>query len=351
MQSTIGCDTIGYASNGEMNHRHNLLNESKFMTSHSITATEAEARLHVNHKNYIRAKSDQMFQNMIDAAGGTNKIYHFRRPTPLDAQRVMRMNRDTLYSGAVFDAKKGVTITIPQAHLGRYISVEVIDNDHYCLAVLREPGVHKVKADTDFVYIILRIEVFDAMSGEDIAIVNQLQDEYKITSGSHDAFVFPKWNLDELAELTAQYAKDAMSLESYKGLMGTKGHVDEVDRPLVVASGWGLLPETEAVYYNYTPKRYGGKVYKAIYDIPKNHGFWSITCYGSDMYLHSDKAIINKHNAVFDADGRVTVYYGDIDKPNQVDIEPEWNIIFRVYRPDPELLERGFRLPEVEIIE
>jgi hypothetical protein len=31
------------------------------------------------------------------------KFMHNRTPTPLDRQTVIRMNRDTLYSGAVFD--------------------------------------------------------------------------------------------------------------------------------------------------------------------------------------------------------------------------------------------------------
>ena len=46
--------------------------------------------------------------------GGFGKIYHFRELTPLDKQVVVRQNRDTLYSSAVFDLDAGpVTITLP----------------------------------------------------------------------------------------------------------------------------------------------------------------------------------------------------------------------------------------------
>ena len=39
---------------------------------------------------------------------------HRREPTPIAAQTVIRMNRDTLYSAAVFDLDAGpVTITLP----------------------------------------------------------------------------------------------------------------------------------------------------------------------------------------------------------------------------------------------
>ena len=44
-------------------------------------------------------------------AGGVNRLFHFRRPTPLDLQNVVRMNRDTLESMAVVDTSQGATIT------------------------------------------------------------------------------------------------------------------------------------------------------------------------------------------------------------------------------------------------
>jgi len=46
-------------------------------------------------------------------AGGVNRFYHFRRPTPQDKQNVVRMNRDTLYSMGIVDTSKGATITRP----------------------------------------------------------------------------------------------------------------------------------------------------------------------------------------------------------------------------------------------
>jgi hypothetical protein len=43
---------------------------------------------------------------------GAHKPLHFRRPTPLDRQNIVRMNRDTLYSMAVVDTSKGATIRV-----------------------------------------------------------------------------------------------------------------------------------------------------------------------------------------------------------------------------------------------
>jgi hypothetical protein len=48
--------------------------------------------------------------------GGFGKFDHTRDPAPLDKQTVIRLNRDTLYSAAVFDLDAGpVIITLPDS--------------------------------------------------------------------------------------------------------------------------------------------------------------------------------------------------------------------------------------------
>jgi len=49
----------------------------------------------VNVDNFARAESDRMFAAIQAQAGGVNQWYHYRTPTPLDQQTVIRMNRDT----------------------------------------------------------------------------------------------------------------------------------------------------------------------------------------------------------------------------------------------------------------
>ncbi|MGL6224033.1 MAG: DUF1254 domain-containing protein, partial [Steroidobacteraceae bacterium] len=62
---------------------------------------------------FQRAESDLYFGNTV-RQGGFGKFFHYRSPTPIDRQEVVRMNRDTLYSSAVFDLDAGaVTITLP----------------------------------------------------------------------------------------------------------------------------------------------------------------------------------------------------------------------------------------------
>ena len=79
-----------------------VLNAMMILATNSIAETINQK---VTPENFIRAETDHMYTSMIKNAGGTNKFFHFRTPTPLDKQTVIRMNRDVLYSGGVFDGK------------------------------------------------------------------------------------------------------------------------------------------------------------------------------------------------------------------------------------------------------
>ena len=76
-----------------------------------------------------------------------NTFFHF--PTgafDLNSQTVVRMNRDTYYSGAIIDTTQGATVTIPETN-GRYLSVMVVQSDHYIDQVFLEPGTHEITSD------------------------------------------------------------------------------------------------------------------------------------------------------------------------------------------------------------
>jgi len=90
----------------------------------------------VTPETYIRAETDRTFYNASQMAGGVNKMFSFRNVTPLDRQTVVRMNKDTLYTVALVDTSKGATITVPEMPAGRYFSVLLLDNDHYCPGVI-----------------------------------------------------------------------------------------------------------------------------------------------------------------------------------------------------------------------
>ena len=71
---------------------------------------------------------------------------HLRGPTPLDKQNVIRMNRDTLYSATIVDISEGaVPSSVPDAG-DRYMSIMVVNEDHYINKVIHEPGEHQLTA-------------------------------------------------------------------------------------------------------------------------------------------------------------------------------------------------------------
>ena len=90
--------------------------------------------------NFTRAESDLYFGGMLKDSGAIGKFLHRREPARIDNQTVIRLNRDTLYSSAVFDLDAGpVTITLPDAGK-RFMSMQVINEDHYVPAVVYGAG-------------------------------------------------------------------------------------------------------------------------------------------------------------------------------------------------------------------
>ena len=100
----------------------------------------------VNVDNFVRAETDRMFSDLQRDAGGVNTWNHNRAPAAIDRQTVIRLNRDTLYSFAVVDISDGATFTIPAAG-DRYVSVMVVNQDHYINRLFHEPGDHTIGVD------------------------------------------------------------------------------------------------------------------------------------------------------------------------------------------------------------
>src|SRR5215208_2818061 len=99
------------------------------------------AAIPVTPDNFVRAESDLYFGGAVKN-GGFGKYDHTREPAPLDKQTVIRLNRDTLYSSAVFDLDAGpVTITVPDPGR-RFMSLQVINQDHYTQRVHYGAGLH-----------------------------------------------------------------------------------------------------------------------------------------------------------------------------------------------------------------
>src|SRR4051794_30691355 len=72
-----------------------------------------DAIIPVTADNFVRAETDMYFGSAVKE-GKLGDFHHNRELMPIDRQTVIRSNRDTLYSAAVFDLNAGVvTITLP----------------------------------------------------------------------------------------------------------------------------------------------------------------------------------------------------------------------------------------------
>lgn len=310
----------------------------------------------VTPANFIRAETDKMFFGVVSPpADGVNKFFHFRTPTPLDLQRVVRMNRDVLYSSAVVDTDKGAKVIFPKIPDNRYASILIVDNDHYCSKVIYEPGEYDIPNDTRYMFLAVRIQLFNPKDSAELAKVNKLQNEFKIIANSNEPFPQPQWDTESLDSLHKIYeAEYSMYKQTPPDWMGPKGSVNEQTRHLAAAGGWGLFPNKDAVYINYNGGALPGNAcYEATYKVPPVGAFWSITVYGKDGFMKSENCIINKSNVKYNKDGTFTVHFGSADDcpdkaKNRLDITDGWNFLMRCYLPKEEVLSGAYKLPEVK---
>jgi len=155
----------------------------------------AEINVPVTPDNFTRAESDMYFGGTVKN-GGFGKFNHGRGVMPIDKQAVIRANRDTLYSAAVFDLDAGpVTVTMPDAGK-RFMSMIVIDEDQYVPLVFYGAGYHTLtKEQIGTRYVMVGIRTFvDPNDPKDIEQVHALQDAIKVTQASGGTFEVPKWD-------------------------------------------------------------------------------------------------------------------------------------------------------------
>ena len=87
--------------------------------------------VHVNIDNFREAETARMFEDFLSLSGGVNQWFHYRAPTPVESQPVIRMNRDTLYSTTLVDRLDGSpTFASISEHGGPMTMDRTIAGDH-----------------------------------------------------------------------------------------------------------------------------------------------------------------------------------------------------------------------------
>lgn len=313
----------------------------------------ADSPVPVGVDNFPRAESDLYFGSMVKD-GAFGKFLHRREPAAIDNQTVIRLNRDTLYSSAVFDLDAGpVTITMPNASK-RFMSLMIINEDHYVPSVTYDAGPHtftREKIGTRYMVAAIRILV-DPADPKDVTQVHALQDAIRAEQKGTGKFEIPSW--DQASQKKVRDALLALSttIPNFTKAFGTKEQVDPVRHLIGTASGWGGNPDKDATYLNVTPaKNDGSTVYKLnVKDVPVD-AFWSVSVYNAEGYFekNADNAYsINNLTASKGGDGGITIQFGGCDGkiPNCLPITKSWNYTVRLYRPRPEILNGKWKFPE-----
>jgi hypothetical protein len=305
---------------------------------------------HVNVDNFVRAETDRMLAAMVQQAGGVNHLGHNRTPTPLDQQAVIRMNRDTLYSFAVVDISGGATVTVPESG-DRYVSVMVVNQDHYVNRIFHDAGEYPLTVDEfDTPYVLVAARVFvDPADADDVAEVNALQDRFAVAASSATPFAPTDYDQQSLDATRRSLLDLAKGIGGFDRTFGTKADVDPVRHLIGTAAGWGGLPAQEAYYVGGTPDLGVGEFRLRVEDVPVD-GFWSISVYNADGYFvpnDRDAVSLNNVTAAPDPDGSVTVHFGGCsdDRANCLPIMEGWNYLIRLYRPRPEVLDGTWTFP------
>lgn len=321
------------------------------MLSNSVLGGASET---VTVDTFVRAETDTTLSGYVKL-GAFGKFLHIRQPTPIDQQKVIRMNRDTIYSIGVFDLTEPVTIVKPDCKR-RFQSMQAINQDHYTLAVHYGKGETTFSKDdvgTRYLCILIRTFV-DAGDPADIKAANELQDKIEVLQKTSGKFAVPDWDKDALARVRDAINILAATRSSAKGMFGNKNEVDPISHLLGTAYGWGGNPDKDAVYVNVVPEKNDGKtpyVLTVSGAIPVD-GFASITVYNAKGFMEKNDLnaySVNNVTAKRNSDGSMTVHFGgDPAQPNYLPITPGWNYIVRMYQPKREVIGGSWEFPAAE---
>ncbi len=310
----------------------------------------------VTWDTFVRAESDKMFTSYVNM-GGFGKFFNIRQPTPIDQQKVIRMNRDTLYSIGVFDLTTPVTITKPDTGK-RFQSMQVVSQDEYTTMVVYKPGKYELTqktVGTRYVLVIFRTLV-DSNDPADIKTVNAIQDSIVVEQDEVGKFEVPNWDQKSQDKLRDAINVLASTMTDTNLCFGTKEDTDPIAHLLGAAYGWGGNPAKDAIYVNVVPDNNDGTTpyTLTVNDVPVD-GFWSISLYNGKGYFVQNKYnaySVNNITGTKDTDGSITIHFGgDPKQSNYLPIMAGWDYVVRLYQPHKGIIDGTWKFPSPQLVE
>jgi para-nitrobenzyl esterase len=308
----------------------------------------------VNITNFVRAETDLYFGRYAQS-GSFGTLSHVRAMADVDRQRVVRMNRDTLYSSGVFDLDAApLTIVLPESGR-RFVSMQVVSQDHYTIGVVYAPGQFTFTRDTvgtRYVFVIVRT-LANPHDPADMKAAHALQDAITVEQAASGSFEVPLW--DKTSQDKVRSALEVLgSFGGTSAMFGSKDEVDPISYLIGAAIGWGGNPPYAAMYKSVFPIENDGRTVHTltVKDVPVD-GFWSVSVYNAKGYFEKNARglySLNNLTATPNDDDSFTLQFGGCQKttPNCLPIVDGWNYTVRLYRARQELLDGSWTFPEAQ---
>jgi hypothetical protein len=310
-------------------------------------------RLRVTPDNFVRAESHGQFMAVVKR-GGFGRLVHERDFQPAGREPAAWADCDVLRSRGVFDLEAGpVVVTLPETGV-RFMSLEVLDEDHYTVASFYGAGTYSFSYDnvsTRYMLVIVRILV-DAAEGADFAAVHALQDAIGVRRQGGGRFVVPDWDPVSQARVRAALQLLGNTAAGEERAFGARGEVDPVRHLIGAATRWEGCPTRHVACLAGVPQYDDGQVVHRldIGHVPVD-GFWSVTVYDGNGRFLTDvpaRRAVNGRGAGHAAHRPMSVQFGGCLEAdcNCLLIGKGWRYIVRLYRPRAEVLGGRWMFPE-----
>ena len=288
--------------------------------------TEKSSPIVVTEENFPQAYTNMRFDAIIKQAGGINKFKEMgKAPSDPSKQFVVRMNRDTHYSTGVFDMEGDVYLTIPETD--KYISIQIVDENHETQPMIYGPGKHKLTAKTKYAFIAVR------------SLDDEARKNLEFEANSSDDFNVKEWDEKSFSEVAA--AGNKIFTDGYdqsKAFSNKESGQTPYWNFVGAAGGWGGAMVVDNIYQ--TSKYMDSEgCYEMNFVDPQARDFWSATVYNGDGYMFNDVANISSEmNPEKNPDETYTLRFGCDGQPNNIPIREgndtgKFNVLMRHYGP------------------
>jgi len=285
----------------------------------------------VTQENFPQAYTNMRIGALLKITGGVNKF--FAMPVASSnpkMQFVVRMNRDTFYSISVIDmSSDNVYVTVPKTD--KYVTVQVIDENHETQPMIYGSGRHKISAKTDYAFVAVR------------TLDDSIRDDLIIEAGSAKPFKVQEWDMPSFQSLDK--AGNLAFNDGYnqsKAFGNTESGQTAYMKYLGAAAGWGGAMVEDNIYQTSRFFPNNG-CYEATFVNPESKYFWSVTVYNSDGRLFNDIANISSEtDPVQNEDGTYTLRFGCTGQQNNIPIVEgnttgNFNVLMRHYGPSEQV--------------